>query len=239
MPSMQLSVFMAVQILPNFYWIKAKSSNVYLCIDEDGLTLIDCGMPKHEQFVWEALVMLGRQRHDLKRIVLTHADMDHVGSAAAIQAETGAQMYAGPETTELIQAGKSPRHMPWLAQFILDHFMGYDPIPGAVIELMTDGDVLPCLGGLQVLATPGHTSDHFSFYSPTTGVLIAGDALNTRNGRLQRTPSRVTADEMAANRSAIRLIELAPAVIACGHGKPMQHHSTAELMNLFNSLRNP
>ena len=229
---------MTVQILPNFYWIEAKGSNIYLCVDEDGLTLVDCGMPKREGFVWEALAQMGRQKRDLKRILLTHADMDHVGSAAVIQAETGARVYAGGETADLIQQGKSPQHMPWLAQLIIDRFMRYQTISSSVIELFADGDVVPCLGGLQVLATPGHTLDHFSFYSPTTGVVLAGDALNTRNGRLQRTPKAITADEVAANRSAIRLIELAPAVIACGHGEPTQHHSTAELMDLFRTLRN-
>jgi glyoxylase-like metal-dependent hydrolase (beta-lactamase superfamily II) len=195
-------------------------------------------MPKRQNFVWEALAQIGSQKQDLKRILLTHADMDHVGSLAVIQAETGAKVYAGRETAVLIQSGKSPQHMPWAAQWIIDRFMRYQTTPSDVIEVFTEGDVLPCLGGLQVMATPGHTLDHFSFYSPTTGVVLAGDALNTRNGRLQRTPSRITADEVAANRSAIRLIELAPAVIACGHGEPMQHHSTAELMGLFGTLRN-
>ena len=229
---------MAVQILPNFYWIDANSSNIYLCVDEDGLTLVDCGMPKRQNFVWEALTKIGHQKRDLKRILLTHADMDHVGSAAVIQAETGAKVYAGRETSELIVMGKSPQHMPWLIQFMIDRFMRYKALPREAVKGFAEGDVLPCLGGLQVLATPGHTLDHFSFYSPTTGVLLAGDALNTRDGRLQRTPPRITADEVAANRSAIRLIELAPAVIACGHGEPMQHHSTADLMGLFRTLRN-
>lgn len=229
---------MATQILPNFYWIEAKGSNLYLCVDKDGLTLVDCGMPKREAFVWQAVTEIGHRPQDLKRILLTHADIDHVGSAAAIQAQTGAQVYASKETAELIKNGQSPQHMPWLAQLIMDRFRRYQSMPTATIERLVDGDVLPCLGGMHVMATPGHTKDHYSFYSPTTGVLLAGDALNTRNGRLQRTPKRTTADELAANRSAIRLIELAPAVIACGHGEPMQNHSTKELMGLFKTLRN-
>ena len=70
------------------------------------------------------------------------------------------------------------------------------------------------------------------------GVLVAGDALNTRDGRLQRTPKGITADEAAANHSAIRLLELAPKVIACGHGVPMQDVTKAELMALLETLRN-
>ena len=228
---------MATEILPQVYWIEARGSNLYLCIDEDGLTLIDCGLPKRQDFVWRTLTEIGRQPQELKRILITHADMDHGGSAAVIQAETGARVYAGEATAEFLKAGKSPPHMPWLVQLIIDTFMKYQPLAASAIEVIGEGDELPCLGGLQVLATPGHTLDHHSFYSPTMGVLFAGDALNTRNGRIQRTPPRVTADEVAANRSAIRLLELAPAVIACGHGEPKQHHSSKELMDFFNTLR--
>ncbi len=110
------------------------------------------------------------------------------------------------------------------------------PRAGEVV-VTADGDVLPLLGGLHVLATPGHTPDHFSFYSPTLGVLFAGDALNTRNGRLQATPPSITADPDAARRSALRLLALAPAVIACGHGKPFIGHSADDVMSLFNELR--
>jgi glyoxylase-like metal-dependent hydrolase (beta-lactamase superfamily II) len=88
-----------------------------------------------------------------------------------------------------------------------------------------------------VLATPGHTPDHFSFFSPTAGVLFAGDALNTRDGRINLTPPRITADKTAARQSGIRLLELSPAVIACGHGTPSTKHTTDELMHIFDTLR--
>jgi glyoxylase-like metal-dependent hydrolase (beta-lactamase superfamily II) len=96
--------------------------------------------------------------------------------------------------------------------------------------------MLPLMGGLQALATPGHTLDHFSFYHPATGVLFAGDAVNTRNGRLQHTPRRITADQTAADRSARRLLALAPAVFACGHGTPLVG-SDENIRALLNELQ--
>lgn len=228
---------MVSQILSDIYWLETRASNLYLCIDEDGLTLIDCGLPRQQDLIWQMMAEIDRQPQQLKRILITHADIDHAGSAAAIQAQTGARVYAGAATAEFLKKGKSPPHMPWLAQLIIDTFMSYKPIAADMIEIITEGDELPCLGGLQVMATPGHTGDHHSFYAPTRGILFAGDALNTRADRIQRTPPRITADETAANRSAIRLLELAPAVIACGHGKPMQDHTSTELMRLFNKLR--
>lgn len=228
---------MLTSVVPHVYRLEAGYVNLYLCEEAGGLTLIDSGTPKNQDVVWAALAELGRQRSDLKRILITHADIDHAGSAAAIQAETGAMVYAGSETAVLLQKGKSPQHMPWLVQFFLNTFMGFPPLPSEAIRVVQDGDVLTIAGGLQVLATPGHTLDHHSFYSPAQGVLFAGDALNTRDGRLQSTPKRITADQEAARRSAIRLLELAPAAIACGHGAPSSAHSGDDLMALFNQLR--
>ena len=230
------SIGQALEIQPNVYWINGGSSNFYLAVDDAGLLLVDAGMPRREKLVWEQIETLGYQPTDLTRILVTHADMDHVGSLAAIQRETGAKVYAGKETAVLLPNGRSPKHMPWFAQLIIDAFMRYGKIPADCIEVVEPGQTLPFLGGIQVLATPGHTLDHFSYFAPASGVLFAGDALNTRQG-LATTPPAISADMDAAKRSAIQLLELAPATFACGHGTPLSNHSSDMLMQLFNELR--
>ena len=224
------------QILPDVYWLDG-GGNFYLCVEEDGLTLVDTGMPKKQEMVWQGVASLDRQPVDIARILITHADIDHVGSLAALQEKSGATVYAGEQTAAFLRKGKPPKHLPWLAHVIVSYFMGYKPVTADVLVTISDGQELPVLGGCLALATPGHTLDHFSFFCPRQGLLFAGDALHTRNGRLQCTPPRITADTEAARRSAIRLLELAPAVIACGHGAPIQDHTSDDLMALFNELR--
>ena len=226
-----------MQIRPDVYLLRGKASNFYLCVDEDGLTLIDAGMPKEQQLVFDLLDQLGHDPAQIVRILITHADIDHAGSLAVIQSATGAQVYAGERTAHYLQAGKSPDHLPRLLQWLSNTFIKYQPVSENSIETFSDGDMLPVLGGLKVLATPGHTSDHFSLYSPSTGVLFAGDAIDTRNGRLNRSRKWLTADEEKADRSAIKLIGLAPAAFACGHGDPLTDHDSGDLMKFFNELR--
>jgi len=226
-----------MEIRPNVHLIKGRASNFYLCIDQDGLTLIDAGMPKEQQRLFDLLDELGFQPQQLLRILITHADLDHVGSLAAIQSATGATVYAGEKTAQLLQTGKSPDHLPRLMQWIANTFFKYKPVPQSSLKIFHDGDELPGLTGLAALATPGHTRDHFSFYNAEEGVLFAGDALRTEDGVLQRSPKRITADEEAANISAIKLIELTPATFACGHGDPISNHDMADLMKVFNTLR--
>lgn len=228
---------MAEAIGPNVYRIAAGYVNMYLIAEADGLTLLDAGMPRQAKLVWETIAEIGRQPSDLTRILVTHADYDHVGSLAAIQSATGARVYAGEETAVFLQQGKAPKHLPWPMQFIMNHIIGYEPVAADVIEIIKDGDVLPILGGLQVLAAPGHTMDHHAFFSLQQGILFAGDALNTNAGSLQPSRPSITADGTAAQRSAIRLLELASATIACGHGDPAQNLSSDDLMILFSQLR--
>ena len=226
-----------MEIRPDVYLISGRASNFYLCIDEDGLTLIDAGMPKEQQLLFDLLDKLGFQPQQLLRILITHADLDHVGSLAAVQKATGAAVYAGEITAQFLRSGKSPNHLPRLLQWIANTFFKYQPVPQTCLKIIRDGDELPVLNGLIALATPGHTMDHFSFYNSKEGILFAGDALKTKDGILQRSPKRITADEDAADNSAIQLIELAPATFACGHGDPISNHDMGDLMKTFNTLR--
>lgn len=225
------------EIAPNLYWLEANSSNVYLIVEPPNIVLVDAAMPRRHEMVFELLGQLGHQPADLTHILVTHADMDHVGSLAALYAASGAQIYAGAASAQLIAAGKSPRHMPLMVQWIIDTFLRYTAVPLDQISVLSEGDTLPFLGGLQVLATPGHTLDHFSFFSQSAEVLFAGDALNTRNGRINLTPPRITADKTAARQTAIRLLNLSPTVIACGHGEPSTTHTADQLMSISNTLR--
>lgn len=226
-----------MEVLPGIHCIEAGGVNMYLCVAEDGLTLVDAGIPKKEKLVLNKIKQIGRPFTDLHHILITHADLDHAGSLAAIQRATGAKIYAGKETADLLVKGASPRHMPWYAQYVVDHFLKYQAVTVETIHIIHDGDRLPFLGGVQVIASPGHTSDHHSFYCPQPGILFVGDALNTRKGRINLTPKRITADQEAANRSAMVLLTLAPAVLACGHGRPLSGHTSDDLMAAFNTLR--
>ena len=84
-----------MQIRPDVYLLRGKASNFYLCVDDDGLTLIDAGMPKEQKLVFDLLGQLGHDPSEIVRILITHADIDHAGSLAVIQKATGAQVYAG------------------------------------------------------------------------------------------------------------------------------------------------
>lgn len=224
------------EILPNLHWIEGRASNIYLWIGEDGLALFDTGMAGDADKILDYVAKIGRHSTDLNAILITHADMDHAGGAARLHARTGAPVYAGKETAGYIKDGLSPPHLPKWVQFLMDRFFKYPPVPTTAVRQFTAGGSLPELEDWQVLASPGHTMDHHSFYNQRHGILLAGDALNTRRDRLNCSEKRATADMAAARQSARRLLRLTPAVIACGHGRPFTDHSAGDIMMLDRAL---
>ena len=227
-----------MEIFPNLHWLEAGYANVYLYVEESGLTLVDTGPPGREEKILAYIGQTLKLPPDaLRRILITHADWDHAGSACALHETTGAPVLAGRESVDYLRRGKSPPHMPRPVQFFVDRLARYSPLPEGALKVVADGEALPSCGGLEVLSTPGHTPDHHSFYSAETGIIFAGDALGTRSGTLGLSAGFVTADVDAARRSARRLLALAPAVFACGHGEPLQGHTLRDLMTVLQELK--
>jgi glyoxylase-like metal-dependent hydrolase (beta-lactamase superfamily II) len=136
-------------IIPNLHVIPSTIVNVYLIIDPDGLTLIDTGLPGHAKKVLKYIAELGRKPTDLKRIIITHADGDHVGALAELKAATGATVYASPIEAQAITEGRSSR--PLKPAGIQKVFMSllspwFRAKPATVNKTINDGNGLPVLG---------------------------------------------------------------------------------------------
>lgn len=227
-----------MEVYPGLHWLQAGYANVYLCVSEHELILVDSGSPgREEEILAYVRNTLKREAGALSHILLTHADWDHAGSVAALQQATGATVIAGERTADWLRRGKGPPHMPRPVQFFLDRLVGFEPVPGEALTVVEEGETLPLCGGIEVLFTPGHTMDHHAYYSPATGILFAGDGLSTRSGKLGLSPNFITADEETAHRSARRLLALTPAIFACGHGQPLRGHTLRDLMTLLHELK--
>ncbi len=225
-----------MEVLTNLHLIDGKRSNIYLWVGEEGLTLIDAGSPGDSVIIFDYIRSIGFQPSDLVSILITHADIDHVGCVTKILQQNEATVYAGSRTADLLVAGKSAKHMPRLVQFVIDHFMPYEPVSADSIQIVSDGDAVSAIDQWQVIASPGHTFGHQAYCSNLKGILFAGDALNTRGDRLKVSPKRINADQVAAQQSAMRLLKLHPAVIACGHGRPLHGHDAAEILTLYREI---
>ena len=182
-----------MEIIPNVHLIPNTIANPYLLIDPDGLTLIDAGLPGSHRKILRYLASLGYAPGDLKRILITHADFDHVGGLAPLKAATGARVYASPVEAQAMAEGHASRPLKprsAITRLLFDLMAGlFKPAPVQADELLSDGQILPVLGGLRVIETPGHTPGHISLVCPfcRDPVLWQFDRLGRgRAARLQR-----------------------------------------------------
>jgi glyoxylase-like metal-dependent hydrolase (beta-lactamase superfamily II) len=212
-----------MKILENVFVVPGVIANTYILVDEDGLTIIDAGLPRSEKKILKYIASLGKSAEDVKRIILTHSDLDHVGGLAALQKATGARTYASQSEADAIAIGKPSRQITSTGFSLRRIFFALvDPFfkasPFRVDEILAEGQSLPVLGGLRVVETPGHTPGHISLFAPMVDVLFCGDSMVTDENGIQCSRPMVTWDEARAKESARKQAELGASIVCSGHG---------------------
>ena len=187
-------------------------SNVYLVVGPPS-TLIDTGPPGTVWCLLAALKRAGVQPRDLRRIVLTHCDGDHIANARALQRITGAEVCAHEDDLPYI-TGAQPLPGP-PARRVIGATIGRLVRPPRVDRALHDGEVLD---GLVVLHLPGHTPGHIGLQAGS--VLFAGDTVSGGRG-LRPAPRCLTWNEDLARRSIARMATLGVDLLLPGHGTPV------------------
>jgi glyoxylase-like metal-dependent hydrolase (beta-lactamase superfamily II) len=70
-----------VRLLPSLYFPRFPLGHAYLWLDDDGMTLVDCGVAGSGEQIAADIRGLGRDPADVRHLVLTHFHHDHVGAA--------------------------------------------------------------------------------------------------------------------------------------------------------------
>jgi glyoxylase-like metal-dependent hydrolase (beta-lactamase superfamily II) len=213
--------------------------NVSLILDAThGPTLVDTGLPGQTDAIAAALAEAGLRIQDLKRIILTHQDIDHVGSLHDLVGISGARVLAHATEIPFIDGTEPPRFArpEILAQrpelrAVAERFQ-----PTPVDETLEDGTRLDLAGGVRVLFTPGHTPGHICLYLERTRALIAGDALTAGEGRLMGPNAGATPDLRTAGQSARKLAQEDVQLIVCYHGGVVQDDANGQLRRVAAEL---
>jgi glyoxylase-like metal-dependent hydrolase (beta-lactamase superfamily II) len=193
-------------------------------IDGDGtLTVIDAGLPDSGSKILGLIESLGHKPSDIKQILLTHSDGDHIGALSDLVAASGAKVYAQREEAEVIEGKRKSR-----GGQIVDRTVHVDYI-------VKDGDRLPIHGGIRVVETFGHTIGHVCYFLEAQQFLVAGDCLNNVNG-LTGSPPQYTANPEDAKAAVKKLATLAPDGICFGHGPAIASGAAETLAALAASI---
>lgn len=187
--------------------------SAYLLQRGNEVTIVDTGTGSTEEFE-SGLSALGSGWSNVTNVILTHSHGDHIGGLeAVIENAPSARAYAGTGDLDAIAAG------------------GFD---AGSLTGVSDGDEI---FGLEVIATPGHTPGHIAVFDSESGLLVAGDAVNTSDGAITGPNPDFTPDMATANASVAKLIEgrrISTALV--GHGAPVVDGAGDSLAALVASL---
>ncbi|MBA3944495.1 MAG: MBL fold metallo-hydrolase [Herpetosiphonaceae bacterium] len=214
-----------MEILPNIHQIDGGGVNAYLIYEPGGLTLIDTAYIGTVDKILSLIRALGREPTDVKHILLTHRHPDHVGGAANLRQVTHAKVWAPQPDAKAISEDPSATFpvAPLGTMMRLVGGKSSTPLPCAVDETLLDGTMLPVLGGLKVVWTPGHTHGHCSLYHPEQQILFAGDAVMTFGGKVRPTfPFLCDSYEESCRSIRDHLAPIPTKHVLAGHGKPLQ-----------------
>lgn len=207
-----------VHIIPESDGVAGPAGPINICLLTEGTTatLVDAGLPGSAPAILAYLEQIGRRPSDMRRVIVTHHHVDHVGGLAEIVRLTGAEVWAHGEDTGTIEGRISrapipPERVQALLQSLpadqreatAARVTSINDIEPAAVDLRLCGDEqLRLLGGVRILHTPGHTAGHLCLYLPALSLLIAGDLLRLVDGVIKPSPARNAADADLALASA-------------------------------------
>jgi glyoxylase-like metal-dependent hydrolase (beta-lactamase superfamily II) len=214
-----------MKIADNVFVVPGVTANTYLLAGPEGLTLIDTGLPYSQRTILKYVASKGWSARDIKRILITHADLDHYGCLAALRRASGACTYASPLEASAMARGASSRPIKYTADTLLQRLAMalFNRIlratPVQVDEILAEGQILPVLDGLHVVETPGHSPNHLSFFAPVSGILFCGDSMRSDGKKgLRGSHSRNDWDHAVASASVRKQAALGAGMICPGHG---------------------
>jgi len=197
----------------------------------DGIStmLVDTGLPWHLAALESAIKSLGVQLSTLRRIIITHQDIDHISNARTLRKLSGATVMAHPSDIPYIQGEMplmklNPAFIASILAMIPESVREQakavysNPSSVPVDQQVNDGEVIPIGAGVQVIHTPGHTPGHISLYVPSEELLIAGDSLRVEKGHLVGPNKSHTPDMVQAMDSVRKMAKLKVDKVLCYHG---------------------
>lgn len=194
-----------------------KGAYAYLIIGKE-IILVDTGLKWQGKGILKELEAINIKLEDIKHIVLTHHDLDHVGNATMLQKLTGAKLWADSKDIPYIKGYKT---RPGIKRVF--SFFNRVEKPEEIYAYNEDGKI----GDIQVIPTPGHTPGHVCILYKD--VLFVGDLVKSKKGKIEPYPN-MNWDEALLKKS-IKNISSVPFKWVCpAHGAPVRREDKWERM---------
>ena len=204
-----------VQLAQGFA-VAGGGMNICLLVEDGAITMVDAGLPGNAAGVLAYLEEMSLAPQAIRRVIITHHHIDHVGGLPEIVAASGAEVWAHKDDAAVIEGsvvrpGIPPERVAAMLAALpaeqrdaaagrMKQMSEVAPVP---VDLrLVGGEQLNLLGGVEILHTPGHTAGHLCLYVPALALLVAGDLMRYEEGVIREAPSGFAADADQALDSA-------------------------------------
>lgn len=227
------------KVLSGLQQLTIDVSHVFLLCAKDDLVLIDTGPEADVSHLLDRLRTAGVTLSDIDHVVVTHSHQDHAGGLQAVKEATGATIWMHPDDAALVEEGQARRAWtvtPSLFQRVLYwlYVRGVpDTVPAATVDrTVTDGDVIPVAGGLEVVHVPGHCAGQIALlWHQHDGVLIAADVALSLLDRPRLSVVYEDLDQGRDDLQRLGTMDFNTAVF--GHGAPIMTDAAERFREQF------
>lgn len=210
-----------MQVTPRVHQVEGLGMGRAYILIGDGLTVVDSSMPKQGRKILDYVTGLGRQPEDIRRVIVTHHHVDHMGSAAELIEATGAELYVHEADVPYVRGERvQDPNVPAPLKQVAKRLGPKPPRVSDVHHVLRDGDRIDIGGTLCVIHAPGHTMGSVALLWEDESVLFTGDALSHLL-RISLPLGVFTEDMELAKRSAAKLATLEFETACFGHGPPI------------------
>jgi hydroxyacylglutathione hydrolase len=210
-----------IHTIPLSFPFNMGSVNCYLVQTDSGFFLIDTGPGNRRAALEEALQDAGCQPGDLKLILITHGDFDHIGNAAALRRKYATKIAMHPADAGMAEQGDmfyNREQSNFLVRKLAPLFSGFGKDKRFAPDIsLEDGDDLSQYGfEAQALHLPGHSSGSIGILT-ADGALFCGDLFGNTG---QPEFSSLMDDMSTAIASFEKVARLDIGTVYPGHGQP-------------------
>lgn len=193
---MKIDENVAILTLPSPVPGSNAEVSLTLTWDEQNLVLVDAGFPDQVDLIKQAIVDEGFLAENLTHLIITHQDLDHIGSMKDLQkiapnmqimtsVDEASYLDGRSVPVKLAKALAEYDNLPVEHKQQVDHGKQvFEQLQLKFDKELQNGELLPICGGMEVIGTPGHTPGHISLFLHKSRMLICGDAAKVEDGQL-------------------------------------------------------
>ncbi len=216
-----------------------RRMNATLIWDDKNVILIDAGLPGQIENIREEVEKVGVSFDRINKIIITHHDLDHIGSLSSIvkNSKSEIEVLAHSGERPYIEGDKigikiTPERLSSMPDSMKETIK---QLKTKVNRVVKDEENLPYCGGIDVIYTPGHTPGHICLYLRKYKALVTGDAMNVVNNELIGPNPEYTFDMKQAMESLKKLTKYDIETVICYHGGVFTKSLNERIAKLANS----